>query len=169
VNVITCGAAVTEMFCDTGVAAAYVAFPACVALIVHVPAIVIFAVVPVTVQIVGVVDAKLTVSPELAVAVSGTEAPINCAAIGLNVMVCGTSVTEKLCETVVAAAYVALPACAACSVQVPTAFMVAVVPATVQIVVVVEVMVTVSPELAVAVSGTAAPITWVAIVLNVIV
>ena len=54
--------------------------PACVASIVQVPAAKNVAVVPLTVQTVAVVDAKLTVNPELAVAVSVSGVPTVCVA-----------------------------------------------------------------------------------------
>jgi hypothetical protein len=59
-------------------------------------------------------------------------------------------VTLKLCVTGVAAAQLALPACEALIVQVPTATSVTVAPDTVQTVVVVEVKLTARPEDAVA-------------------
>jgi hypothetical protein len=46
---------------------------------VQVPAAAKIAVVPDTVQMVGVVEAKLTVNPELAVAVSVKDVPVDCA------------------------------------------------------------------------------------------
>ena len=63
---------VTVKLCDTGVAAAYVAFPDCVAWIVHVPVVISVAVVPDTVHTEPVSDAKLTARFELAEALSAT-------------------------------------------------------------------------------------------------
>jgi hypothetical protein len=54
----------------TGVAAAKVALPACVAWMVHVPTAIIVTVAADTVQTAGVVEAKLTARPEDAVALS---------------------------------------------------------------------------------------------------
>jgi hypothetical protein len=61
------------------------------------------AVVPETVQVLGVVDLKLTANPELAVAESVKVAPSFCDGIFGKVMVWLALVTAKLCETAVAA------------------------------------------------------------------
>ena len=61
---------VTVKLALTGVAAANVVLPACVAWMVHVPAETGFTVDAETVQTVGVVEAKVTGSPELAVALT---------------------------------------------------------------------------------------------------
>jgi hypothetical protein len=64
---------VTVNDCVTGVAAAYDPLPAWDAMMVQVPAASNLAVAPVTLHTVGVVDAKLTGSPELAVATRASE------------------------------------------------------------------------------------------------
>jgi hypothetical protein len=72
-----------------------------------VPAVKNVAAVPLTVQTVCVVDAKLTASPELAVAVSVSGVPTVCAAGCAKVIVCavsGAAFTAMLLETGVAAA-----------------------------------------------------------------
>jgi hypothetical protein len=75
---------------------------------VHVPVVssvaVAFAVE--AVHTVDVVEVKLTGKPELAVAISatGTDVLMGWFGIALKVIVCGTSVTVKLCETGVAGA-----------------------------------------------------------------
>jgi len=61
------------------------------------------AVVPDTVQTAGVMEAKATVRPELAVAVSFGFAPTGWLESVEKVMVCGTMWTIKLCETIGAA------------------------------------------------------------------
>jgi hypothetical protein len=71
--VIVCAAGVaasTVKLLVTGAAAAYVLLPACEAVIEQVPTAMNVAVVPLTVQVCGVSDAKATGSPELAVAMS---------------------------------------------------------------------------------------------------
>ena len=60
---------------------------------------------PVTVQIAGVVDEKLTVRPELAVADRFTVVPMFCAAMAGNVTVWASSRTTKPRLTLGAAAY----------------------------------------------------------------
>jgi hypothetical protein len=72
-------------------------------------------------------------------------------------MVCASPLTLKLCETAVAAAYVELPACVACMVQVPEVIKVAVVLETVQTLEVVEAKLTARPELAEAESVSGVP------------
>jgi hypothetical protein len=127
--------------------------PACEAVIEQVPAAINVAVVPLTVQTVCVVDAKLTVSPELAVAANVRGVPTVCVAGVAKVIVCAAGVaasTVKLLVTGAAAAYVLLPACEAVIEQVPTAKNVTVVPLTVQTVCVVDEKLTARPEVAVA-------------------
>jgi hypothetical protein len=68
------------------------------------------AVVPLTVQTLVVCERKLTVNPEVAVAESVSGVPTVCVAGALNVIVCGSGFTVKLCETGVAAAQVPFPA-----------------------------------------------------------
>jgi len=87
VMVCAIGAAFTVKLCVTGVAAAYVLLPACVAWIVHVPAATKLAVVLLTVHTLVVVEAKPTVSPELAEATSVSGVPTVCAPGLLKVMV----------------------------------------------------------------------------------
>jgi hypothetical protein len=72
----------------------------------------------------------------------------------------GAAFTAKLCGTIVAAAYVALPACVASMVQVPGETKVAVVPETVQTLVVVEAKLTANPEEAVATRVSVVPTVW---------
>jgi len=72
-NVMICdagGAAATVMTRETVVAGAKVLLPAWLASMMQVPAATRVNVLPLTVQMLGVVDAKLTVRPELAVATS---------------------------------------------------------------------------------------------------
>ena len=125
--------------------------PGCEALIIHVPAFSNVTVVPDTVHAFVVVDENVTVSPELAAALTLTD-PVESGTLGKlpNVIVWLALVTWKLCVTGVAAAQFALPACEALMVQVPTFTSVTVEPETVQTVLVVEANLTVSPELAVA-------------------
>ena len=80
--------------------------PLCEAVIEQVPAAMNVAVVPLIVHMVCVVDAKLTVSPELAVAESVSGVPTVCAPGFAKVIVCAISagLTVKLCMTGVAAA-----------------------------------------------------------------
>ena len=59
----------------TAVAAEYVELPTCDAVMVQVPGATMVAVVPETVQTPAVLDAKLTVKPEVAVALSGIVPP----------------------------------------------------------------------------------------------
>jgi len=109
-KVIVCAvsaAALTAKLRVTGVAAAKVELPVCVALIVHVPVARKVAVVPVTVQIVCVVEEKLIARPEVEVAVSVSGVPTVCVAGVAKVIVCAVSaaaLTAKLLETGVAAA-----------------------------------------------------------------
>ena len=69
----------------------------------QVPAVKEVAVEPETVQTVGVVEVKMTVSPEVDVAERATDVPTNCAGIDANAIVCGLSLTAKLRVTGVAA------------------------------------------------------------------
>jgi hypothetical protein len=66
---------------------------------VQVPAAAKVAVLPETVQTPVVDDAKLTANPELAVALKVSGVPTVCVAIAPRVIVCGFSVTLKLCVT----------------------------------------------------------------------
>ena len=74
---------------------------------VQVPAAMNVAVVPLTVQMLVVCEAKLTVNPELAVATSVSGVPTVCVPGLLKVIVCGSKLiafTVKLRDTGVAAA-----------------------------------------------------------------
>src|SRR6185312_6408699 len=83
-------AAPTAKVCVTGVAAAKVALPVCAAVIEHVPGATRVTVVPATVQTARVVEAKLTVSPELAVAtIASGGAPKITSDRDPKVIVCG--------------------------------------------------------------------------------
>ena len=75
-------------------------FPAWDAVMVQVPEARREAVPAETVQTLKVVEAKLTGSPEEAVAVSVRVVPTACAAIGPKVMVWDSAFTVKLCSTV---------------------------------------------------------------------
>jgi len=167
-NVIVCVFRFTVKLCGTEAAAAYVVLPACAAVMVQVPPVTSVAVLPDTVQTPVVKEVYATAKPELAVAVRASVPPAVCAAIVPNVMVCVFRFTVKLCSTEAAAAYVALPACAAVIVQVPPVNNVTVLPATVQTLAE-EVYVTAKPELAVAVSASVPPAVCAAIVPKVIV
>lgn len=106
----------------TGVAAAQSALPACAALIVHVPTAASVAVVPDTVHTAGVVDPKVTASPEDAVALTVNGALPNARLESApKVMVWPPCVMRKLWFTGVAAAQLALPPCIAWIVHMPTA------------------------------------------------
>jgi hypothetical protein len=70
---------------------------------VQVPAAMKVAVVPETVQTLVVVEAKLTVKPELAVAVSVSGVPMLCVLGAAKVIVCDFELTLKLCVTAGAA------------------------------------------------------------------
>jgi len=105
---------------------------------------------PETVQIAVVVEAKLTGSPEVAVALKVSvpgPTPNVRSERGENEMLWVGSWTAKL-RGAAAAAQSPLPACVAVMVQVPAAFSVAVLPDTVQTTGVDDAKVTGSPELA---------------------
>jgi hypothetical protein len=91
--------------CVTDVAAAKLVFPACEAVIEHVPAAINVRVLPDTLHTLEVVDVYETVRPELAVAVrvSGELARFVFGRAA-KVIVCVVAVTAKLCVTGVAAA-----------------------------------------------------------------
>jgi hypothetical protein len=110
-----------------------------------------------TVQTDAVVEAKLTVRPELAVAVSVIGVLLKATLLsGPNVIVSDAGLTVKAWVTGVAAAKLALPAWLAVMEHDPAATIVTVLPATVQTAVVVEVKLTGRPELAVALTGNGA-------------
>lgn len=142
---------------------AYVRLPGWNAAIRQLPTTISDAVVPDTVQTLGVEDVKLTGRPEVAVAVRATVFPICCVGIVPKVMVWEAKSTAKLWETGAAAAYAPLPACVAVIVQRPTSLTEAVVPDTVQVSGVVEVKLTGRPELAVADRTNVLAAFWVAI------
>ena len=107
-NVMVCDLPFTEKLCETGVAAAYVLLPACVAWIVHVPEAMNVAVVPLTVHTLVVCEAKLTARPELAVAESVSGVPTVCVPGLLKVIVCGVKLAAFTVK--MAALLVTLPA-----------------------------------------------------------
>jgi hypothetical protein len=89
-NAIVCDAGLTVKLRVTGVAGAKLALPAWLAVIEQDPPPTIVTVVPETVQTEGVVEAKLTARPELAVAPTvNAEAPYVASLSGSNVIVCG--------------------------------------------------------------------------------
>jgi hypothetical protein len=135
----------------TSVAAAQFVLPAWVAWMLQVPAVTRVTEFPETVHTVGVVEARLTGKPELAVAltVNGTVVKVRFEIVP-KVIVWVPCVTVKLRLTGAAAAQFVLPAWLALIVQVPTAIGVTVVPVTMHTPVVDEAKLTVSPELAVA-------------------
>jgi hypothetical protein len=78
--------------------------PACVATMVHVPDARKVACVPETVQVLVMVEAKLTARPEVAVAVSVRDVPTVCAPGLAKAIVCavsGGAVTESVFNPVV--------------------------------------------------------------------
>ena len=78
----------TVKVCVTGVAAAYVVLPVWLAVIEHVPSVNSVTVAADNVQIVGLLEAKVTANPELAVAVKANgKAPKVCPLGAANVMV----------------------------------------------------------------------------------
>ena len=119
----------------------------------------------------GVSDAKLTGSPEVAVAVNVTTCPAFCgdAIAAKEIVWLVPAVTAKLCETTGAVPYMLLPGWLAWMVQVPEASMEAVVPETEQVAGVVELKPTGKPELAVAERATDWVRIWAEIAPNVIV
>jgi hypothetical protein len=154
------GNAVTWNDRGTGVAATYDASPACVAVIEHVPVVTRVTVEPLTVQTPVVVLANDTASPLDAVADKetgpwSTRVSAGCAkAIDCAVGPTGTAVTWNDCDTGVAAAQLASPACVAVIEHVPVETSVTLAPLTVQTPVVVLANDTGSPLTAVAVSAT---------------
>ena len=83
-------ATATVKLCASGVAAAKVGLPTCVAAIEQVPGATRVTFVPATVQTARVVEAKLTVSPELAVAtIVNGGAPKVTSGKGPKAIVCG--------------------------------------------------------------------------------
>jgi hypothetical protein len=96
---------VTVKLCVTDVAAAKLVFPACEAVIEHVPAAINVRVLPDTLHTLEMVDVYETVRPELAVAVS-VSGELARVVFGraAKVIVCVVAVTAKLCVTGGAAA-----------------------------------------------------------------
>jgi hypothetical protein len=123
----------------------------------QVPAVSIDIVVPEEVHTVGVVVENVRGSPELALATGVSVVPTYWLPCDPKVIVCATSATLNVLVTLVAAAYVALPAWLAVMEHAPPVKRVAVLPETVQIEVEFEVKVTGRPELAVAESPTLVP------------
>ena len=82
------GCATTEKLWETWRAGGTLLFPACEATMVHVPVPIKLAFAPEIVQTAGVDEAKVTVNPELAVALSARVVPAVCVPIGAKVMVC---------------------------------------------------------------------------------
>jgi len=93
----------------TGAAAAKVVFPAWLAKIEHCPAATGVTIAPETVHTEGMLEAKLTERPELALAliVNGGADNVTSAS-GPNTIACA-NLTKKLSVTGVATAYIALP------------------------------------------------------------
>jgi phage tail protein X len=118
----------------------------------HVPTARTVTVLPETVQTAGVVEAKATANPELAVALTlNGAAPRATLLSAPNEMACAAGVeTPKDWVTGAAAAKVELPVWLAVMEHVPAARTVTVLPATVQTEGVFEAKVTANPELAVA-------------------
>ena len=77
---------------------------------VQVPEAINAAVAPETVQMLLVVEVKVTAKPDVAVAESVSGVPTVCIPGLLKVIVCDPRFTVKLCGTIGAAAYVLLPA-----------------------------------------------------------
>ena len=90
---------------DTGAAAAYTPLPAWLAVMVHEPAATSVSVLPLTVQILVVVDVKLTARPDEALAVKAAAAVSGGVALmawvpgDVKVMVCGVGATVNEFET----------------------------------------------------------------------
>ena len=115
------------------------------------PAAAIAIILPATVQTDVVVEAKLTASPELAVApIINGDTPYVTPLSAPKVTDCDAGLTVKLCATGVAAPWVASPAWLAVIEHEPPATIVTVLPVTVQTDVVLETKLTARPELAVA-------------------
>jgi hypothetical protein len=85
-------------------------FPNCEASMLQLPAASIVALLPDTVQMVGVIEAKLTASAEVDVAVSVSGVPTTWLGIAANVIVWLRWWTRKPWFTLAAAMYVPLPA-----------------------------------------------------------
>jgi hypothetical protein len=148
-------------------AAAKVVLPDWFAVTMQLPAAKDVNTLPVTVHTDGVVLAKTTGRPELALAVSDIVAPTVCGPGEAKVIVCAVGMTPELGATVnvlvtlTAALYVAFPLWFALRLQVPDASNTKVLPLTVQTTGVLDVIETARPELEVATNaGVAKPMVW---------
>lgn len=104
VKVMVCVACATAKLCGTEVAAAYVLFPACEAVMVQVPTPTNVSVVPLTVQTVEVEEANCTLRPEVAEAESAAGVlPMVWLPGEAKVMLWVACATVKVCATGVAA------------------------------------------------------------------
>ena len=163
-KLMDCGVGSTRIDTSTGAAAAKSALPPWLATSVQVPAATSTRVLPLLLQTAGLLLAKLTARPELAVA---TRAAVGLPKVWLpgavTPMVCAVGSTVKVWITAAAAAKRLSPAWLAATLQAPAAFSVSVVPATLQMSVVVATKLTARPELAVAANaGAGLPRVWVA-------
>ena len=136
--------------------------PGWLAASVQVPAATSVSAVPLTVQTAGVLDAKLTKSPELALAINAAGVVPSVWLPGdTKVMVCAPAATAKLFVTGAAARKLAFPDWLAVTEQLPAAISVAAVPLTVQTVGVVDAKETARLELDVATRASGAePTLW---------
>ena len=164
VNEMVCGSstAATRNECETGAAAVWLTSPAWLAATLHVPGATSASALALTVHTLGVVEAKDTARPDVAVAVSAAGATPKVWLPGeMKVMVCAAGLTANEPETVGAVAYALSPAWLALTVQVPAPTSVTRLPLIVQTAGVVDANDTARPEVAVAVSaGGAAPNGW---------
>ena len=159
------GATETEKLRVTAVAAAVLALPAWVAVMLQVPAATSVNVLPLKPQTVGVVDANDTTKPELAVATSaGAAVPKVWLAGAVKLMVwasSGAAATLNVRLTTLAAANTVLPAWVALMLQPPTATSTNVLPLTVHTAGVVDAKPTTRPDVDVATSAAGAlPRVW---------
>lgn len=148
-------------------AAAKIVLPDWFAVTMQLPTLKDVNTVPVTVHTVGVVLAKTTGRPELALALSDAVTPTICGPGEAKLIVCAVGTGPELGATVndlvtlTAALYVALPLWSALRLQVPDASNTKVLPLTVQTTGVVEVIETGRPELEVATNaGVTVPMVW---------
>lgn len=156
------GAEPTVKLRVTTAAAATLALPAWVAVMVQPPVDTSVSVVPLTVQTASVDEAKVTGNPALELATrAGGEVPNVWLPGELKVMVWAAGATLKVCVTGVAAEVVVLPAWLAVTVQLPAVSNVSAVPPTVHTAGVDDANDTVNPVLAVATrAGAAMPRVW---------
>jgi hypothetical protein len=148
-------------------AAAKFVLPDWFAVTMQLPTVKEFNTLPVTVHTDGVVLAKSTGKPELAVAFSDVVTPTICGPGEAKLIVCAVGMTPELgatvneLVTVTAALYVALPLWFALRLQVPEASSTRVLPLTVQTAGVLDVIDTARPEFDVASNaGGAEPMVW---------